>query len=125
MFHECSHPFINPLTDKYENLAKEYENAHELLKLYKLPGFKSGYGDWIECINEHLVRAMVIHLLQKCNLLDAAKEMLDQDLYLGYKYIPFILEYNIYDHNRVIYPDFESFYPVLLEVFSHNIKKQS
>lgn len=120
LFHEFSHPFINPLTEKYIDLATKYQNSHEMLKKYKLRGFKSGYGDWYECINEHLVRAMVIHLLQKCNLQDIATEMLDHDLCKGYKYIPLILEkYKYYDDHRNIYPDFETFYPTLLEVFSN------
>ena len=122
LFHEFSHPFINPLTEKYIDLVTKYQSSHELLKKYKLPGFKSGYGDWYECVNEHLVRAMVIHLLQKCNLRDIATEMLDYDLCKGYKYIPLILEkYKYYDNHRDIYPDFEAFYPTLLEVFSNTI----
>ena len=122
LFHEFSHPFINPLTEKYMDLVTKYQSSHELLKKYKLPGFKSGYGDWYECVNEHLVRAMVIHLLQKCNLQDIATEKLDYELCTGYKYIPLILEkYKYYDNHRDIYPDFETFYPILLEVFSHNI----
>lgn len=125
-FHEYSHPFINPLTEKYADIVKKHEKAYEWLNQHKLPGFKSGYGDWNECVNEHLVRAMVIHLLQKCNLFDAAEEMLNKDLYLGYKYIPLIItQYKYYDEHRDIYPNFESFYPVLLDVFSHNIEKQS
>lgn len=126
LLHEFSHPFINPLTEKFADAVKEYENAYELLKQYKLPGYQSGYGDWIECVNEHLVRAMVIHLLRKCHLLDMADKMLSNDMRSGYKYIPFILkQYLYYDSNRNIYPDFESFYPVLLKVFSENIEKQS
>ena len=126
LLHEFSHPFINPLTEKYADIVKKYENTYELLKPYKLHGFLSGYGDWTECVNEHFVRAMVIHLLRKHDLLDMAETMLNRDLYLGYKYIPFILEqYQYYDNNRDNYPDFESFYPVLLKVFSRNIEKQS
>jgi len=122
LFHEFSHPFINPLTEKYMDLVDEYQRAHRLLEKYKLPGFNSGYGDWFECVNEHLVRAMVIHLLQKCKLQDTAKKMLDYELYNGYKYIPLILEkYQYYDEHRDIYPDFEAFYPKLLGVFKNTI----
>lgn len=119
LLHEFSHPFINPLTEKFADTVKEYENTYELLKQYKLSGYQSGYGDWTECVNEHFVRAMVIHLLQKCGLSDVSAKMLNNDLKLGYKYIPFILkQYQYYDDNRDIYPDFESFYPVLLKVFA-------
>ena len=118
LLHEFSHPFINPLTEKFADAVKEYEKAYELLKKYKLPGYQSGYGDWPECVNEHFVRAMVIHLLQKCGLLDLSAKMLNNDLHLGYKYIPLILkQYHYYDNNRNSYPDFESFYPVCLKYF--------
>ena len=119
LFHEFSHPFINPLTEKYAEIVVSYQEAYKRLKPYKLPDFQSGYGDWKECVNEHLVRAMVIHLLHKCNLYEEAKEQLRQDLYCGYKYIPMLLEsYEYYDGNREIYPNFESYYPEVLKVFA-------
>lgn len=122
LLHEYSHPFINPLTDKYFNIAKKYQNAYEILKPYKLPDFQSGYGDWKECINEHLVRAMVIHLLKKCQLREMSNQFLTYELNNGYKYIPYILEkYDNYDKNRDVYNDFDQFYPDLLSVFESTI----
>ena len=124
LFHEFSHPFINPLTEKYDAVVTQYREAYERLKPYKLPGFASGYGEWQECVNEHLVRAMVIHLLQKCNLCEEATEQLHQDLYCGYRYIPLLLEsYEYYDRNRETYPDFETYYPELLQVFREKIEE--
>ena len=118
LFHEYSHPFINPLTEKYSAVTEKYKDAYELLKAYKLPNFESGYGDWQECINEHLVRAMSIHLLKKCHLDDMATKFLNNDLFCGYKYIPLILErYEFYDNHRNIYKNFEEYYPELLGVF--------
>ena len=80
LFHEYSHPFINPLTEKYSDLVNQYQSAYEWLKPYKKDGFISGYGDFEECVNEHLVRAMVIHLLKKLFLekqllMDLIKEL--------------------------------------------------
>lgn len=122
LFHEYSHPFINPLTEKYSDIANQYQDAYESLKKYKLPDFQSGYGDWQECINEHLVRAMAIHLTSKCNLTELADQLRNNDLYRGYKYIPLILErYAFYDNNRNRYTNFESFYPELLKVFANDI----
>ncbi len=122
LVHEFSHPFINPLTEKYADLVEEYSIAYDKLKPYKLPNFSSGYGDWHECVNEHLVRAMVIYLLRKCDLADDAAQMLRSDLSCGYRYIPFILErYRFYEQNRDRYPSFEAFYPSLLHVFSEEI----
>ncbi len=101
----------------------EDEEALERLKPCKLPGFQSGYGDWKECVNEHLVRAMVIHLLRRCDLHKEAEEQLSCDLGLGYKYIPMLLEsYEYYDRNRKSYLDFESYYPEVLKVFAKDFE---
>lgn len=122
LFHEFSHPFINPLTDKYFSIAEEYSSAYEWLKKYKLPDFKSGYGDWNECINEHFVRAMAIHLMLKCDLKEWAERRLTNHLNEGYKYIPAILElYNYYEDNRTKYKTFDEFYPTLLKVFKEAV----
>ena len=122
IFHEFSHPFINPLTEKYNHVAEKYSDAYERLKRYKLPDYKSGYGDWQECINEHFVRASAIYLLSKCERKEDAKRFLENDLYCGYKYIPAILElYNHYDNNRKKYKTFDEFYPTLLKVFENEI----
>ena len=122
IFHELSHPFINPLTEKYHNKVEKYSDAYEWLKKYKLPDYRSGYGDWEECINEHFVRASVIHLLSKCGLNEDSDRFLENDLYLGYKYIPKILErYDYYDNNREKYRTFDDFYPTLLKVFEDEI----
>lgn len=122
VFHEFSHSFINPLTDKYFSIAEGYINAYESLKKYKLPYFESGYYDWKECINEHFVRAMAIHLLIKCDRQEWADEYLRDELRCGYLYIPDILErYKFYDQNRLKYRTFEDYYPQLLETFKTKI----
>ena len=80
LLHELSHPFINPLTEKYADIVEEYRFAYDKLKPYKLPNFLSGYGNWQECVDEHFVRAMVIYLLRKCGLAHDAEQMLRHDL---------------------------------------------
>ena len=122
LFHEFSHPFINPLTEKYREIVNNYQKTYEYLKQFKLPEYRSGYGDWTECVNEHFVRAMAIHLLKKCDREEWARKYLDDDLYCGYKYIPLILEYyTYYDKNRNRYKTFDDFYPSLIKVFGANI----
>lgn len=125
LFHEFSHPFINPLTEQYAEEVAKYQEAYDRLKPFKLPGFQSGYGDWQECVNEHLVRAMVIHLLRRCGLYKEAEKQLQQDFALGYRYIPLLLEsYENYDRNRELYPDFKSYYPKLLKVFLEDFREE-
>ena len=123
LFHEYSHPFINPLTDKYYDLVQKYKYAYEKLKNYKLPNYKSGYGDFKEYVNEHFVRAMTIHLIKKINQREMASELLENDLYRGYIFIPEILKkYEYYDLNRDTFLNFDQFYPELINVFSQDIK---
>jgi hypothetical protein len=121
IFHELSHPFINPLTDKYYDIAQQYADAHTKLEKYKA-GPQTGYGDWEECINEHIVRAMTIYLLRKCGLNSIANTNLDDQLQLGYMYIPKLLErLDFYDNNREQYKNIDQFYPELLGVFADEI----
>lgn len=118
LIHEFSHSFINPLTDKYYDLAEKYIPSYEKLKDLKLPDYQSGYGDFKECINEHLVRAMSIHLLKQINHTDSANVQLKNDFYSGYRFIEKILErYDYYDRNRTQYSSIEEFYPELLGSF--------
>lgn len=122
LLHEYSHSFINPLTEKYHDIVQKHQGTYDILAQYKLPNYQSGYEGWEECVNEHLVRAMAIHILRKCQYPELADQLLNNDLYCGYRYIPQILErYKYYDSNRNLYADFECYYPILLNVFSDYI----
>lgn len=70
IIHEFSHPYINPLTDKYIEEVNSYKAAYDKLSAYKAPGFISGYTDWTECVNEHIVRAISIHIGKKIRTSD-------------------------------------------------------
>lgn len=110
------------MTDKYYDLVQTYDYAYEKLKKYKLPAFLSGYDDFKECVNEHFVRAIAIHLMKKINQKETADELLRDDLNSGYKFIPGILKkLNYYDANRSTFLNFDQFYPELLEVFNQDI----
>ena len=122
LLHEYSHSFINPLTEKYHDIVQKYQETYEILAKYKLPNYLSGYEGWEECVNEHFVRAMTIYILRNIQYTELADQLLHNDLYCGYKYIPHILErYEYYDSHRHLYPDFECYYPTLFNVFSNPI----
>ena len=121
IFHELSHPFVNPLTEKYSETVQLYADALIRLEEYK-SGYVSGYGDWFDCVNEHIARAMSIHLLKKCVLADEANKELQLQMQIGYMYIPKLLEsMEYYDNNRNQYKNFEQYYPELLKVFANEI----
>ena len=53
--HEFSHPFINPLTEKHWDYIKDYShNFDSIPEVAK----KNVCGDWQECINEFVIRAI-------------------------------------------------------------------
>ncbi len=121
-FHEFAHPIINPLTEKHNSEILKYRQAYERLQPYKLPGFQSGYGDWSECVNEHLVRAIAIHLAQKIGQEEYALKHLQHDMNAGYRYLPALLnKLEEYERSRFVYKTMEDFYPEWVEVFAGEV----
>jgi hypothetical protein len=103
-------------------LVKKYCQAYEWLKKYKLPNFQSGYGDWDECVNEHIVRAIAIYLAAKLGEKEYASKHLDYDMKIGYKYLPALLDkFQYYEKHRDIYKTINDFYPELIEVFAEKV----
>lgn len=120
IWHEFSHAIINPLTEKYDDLVKEYEYTYDYLKQYKQPN--AGYDPWDECINEHIIRGIAIYLCQEYMDKESAKDRLTYDVNLGYIYIPKIIEkLEYYNQNRNTYMNIEDFYKELLSVFSQRV----
>lgn len=126
LLHELSHPFVNPLTEKYRTEVEKYSAAYEYLKQYKLHGFRSGYGDWEECVNEHLVRTSTIHMLNKLGFMDLAEKNLSNDLNSGYRFIPALLQaFDHYENNRDRYKTFDLFYAELIQRFQLNLEEKN
>jgi hypothetical protein len=122
IIHEFAHPLINPLTEKFSELVKKYCKAYEWLKKYKQPNFVSGYGDWDECVNEHIVRAIAIYLAAKLGEKEYASKHLDYDMKKGYMYLPALLDkLQYYEKHRDIYITIDNFYPELIEVFAEKV----
>lgn len=120
LWHEFSHPIINPLTEMHFDLIKKNDYTYEHLKQYKQPN--AGYGLWDEFINEHIIRAIAIYLCRKYVDEKIANDRLTFDTNLGYIYIPKILEkIDYYNQNRSLYKDFADFYEELLIVFSERL----
>lgn len=122
IIHEFSHPYVNPLTERYSKEVNEYKEAYDMLSPYRLPGILSGYGDWTECVNEHIVRAISIHISKKLRTSEGEQWHYNKSYNAGYRYLPLLLEkLNYYDANRDKYVTFGNFYLELIEVFSTNI----
>ena len=107
---------INTLTESNLALVNEYKEIHEELEKYKSEF--SGYGDWEECVNEHIVRALSIHLSKKYFDIDFTNRRIEFDYNLGYRYIKEIVsKLEEYEKNRNRYKSKEEFYPELIKVF--------
>ncbi|MDZ4992539.1 DUF4932 domain-containing protein [Clostridium perfringens] len=117
IFHELSHTVVNPLTEKNLELVNEYKGVYKELKKYKSEF--SGYGDWEECVNEHIVRSLAIHLSRKYFDDDFTNKRIECDYNLGYRYIKdMVNKLEEYEKNKSIYKFIDEFYPELIKVFS-------
>lgn len=120
--HEFAHPIINSLAEKFNELVKKNSQAFEWLKQYKKPNFQSGYGNWVECVNEHIVRAIAVHLAMKLGENEYAIKHLEYDMNIGYRYLPALIDkLRYYEKHRNIYQTIDDFYPELIEVFAEKV----
>jgi len=121
IWHEFSHSFINPITDKYADTIKESESNFELIKDDMK---KQGYDSWRIAINEHIIRAVTIRLTEIVYGKDAAEILLDKEKANGFIYLDNLCSRLIYyENHRNEYSSIESYYPYLLEVFSEEPSK--
>lgn len=115
VYHEFSHSFVNPLTEKYRDELNKYKKLYEPVS----DTMKAmAYADWETCVNEHIVRAVTARLI----LLNDGRTAYDAELASqrseGFFYIPQLCEkLSFYEDNRDIYSSFSEFYPDLIEVF--------
>jgi hypothetical protein len=118
--HEISHSFVNPLLEKY---AKQIKGDSILyIKELKEVLAPHGINDWYVCVIEHVVRLGEIRIaLSKGNKKEADRLRKLHIIEYNCVLIP-LLEKKIleYEKNRVKYPTFESYLPVLIQ-FLHNL----
>jgi hypothetical protein len=112
--HEFSHPFINPLTELYRDEVMAFKSNFE-----KVPerARERVCGEWEECINEFIIRAITTWLAQhECQ--ELGEWAYNHELGRGVVYLDELLgKINYFQANRHLYPAIDDFYPQLLEVF--------
>jgi len=116
LWHEFSHPIINPLTEEQYPHIEAFLLKNEALKL-KLESL--GYrGPWDECINEHLIRAVTLRLAEKVMGKPQAEAFLHTEQQEGFSFVEALAEaLKTYENNRAIYPTLKDYYKELLKVF--------
>ena len=115
--HEFGHSFINNLTSKNITEVNKYEKLFDPIE--NIMG-KQGYPEWETCVNEHLVRAVVIRI----NAINKGESTVNNAIKIeknnGFIYIDKIVDLlkNEYEPNRDKYKNFEEFYPEVVKLFS-------
>jgi len=113
LYHEFSHSFINPLTDKHALTSEEdpiFNNIFEAMQ-------EQAYGNNRTIINEHIIRALTLRFMFHINKdIEFYNELLQKEKEKGFIYIENILESLIYyENNRNKYTNIDDFYPIIIK----------
>ena len=115
VWHEFGHSFVNPLTDKH---ADKVTSINKLFEPIKDVMSKQAYGQWYFCLNEHIVRAVVVRLHELHIDSRTSKARLSYELGRRFIYIEPLLE-RLKDFERQrdeTNITFSDFYPELLNM---------
>jgi hypothetical protein len=116
IWHEFSHAFVNPLTERYYS---ELMLQSELFGPLQEQMNRIGYTRWLDCANEHIIRAITARLAHHHLGPEAARQTLREESGRGFRYIHAIAHrLELYEAHRDTYPTFASFFPQLVAVFA-------
>lgn len=122
VWHEFSHSFINPITEKYISEVNQYS---ELFSKIEKQMSSQAYGDWETCVNEHIIRAITARFIYLDQGESAYNSIITFERANGFYYVPSLCESLAhYEINRDDYPTFESYYPELIKVFKELSKQE-
>ena len=111
--HEFSHPFVNPLTSEHSDAVASLSRVFDTLP----EGARKVCGEWEECVNENIVRAVTTHLAFEDGL-EVGQAALERELDRGAVFVPALLDLvRDYDASRDRYPTLASYYEKLLTAF--------
>ena len=113
--HEFSHSFVNPLADKYHDLVMQYDTLFEPIREVMASHY---YGNWVTCVNEHIVRAVTTRMAYINSGDSVGDRVMQTEVDRGFVYIGALTDkLKEYENNRDRYPTFADFYPTLLTAF--------
>jgi hypothetical protein len=113
--HEFSHSFVNDLTEKNKDEVNKYSKLYEHMKEKMI---KQAYTTWESCVNEHIVRAVVLRLTYIHSGKEAYDKLMDFEKSNGFSFVPvLVMRLEEYENNRETYKNFEQFYPELIKIF--------
>ena len=117
LYHEFSHPYMNPLGEKY---FKELELSNLFLES-KNNGLQNCYNGILTVINEYCVRAAAICLAKSSMDKESYNRRIEYDKKIGFIHIEELCE--LLD-NRNLYSTFEEFYKNEIVPFFINLEKE-
>lgn len=120
--HEFGHSFVNYLAT--ENI-KEVNKYSKLYEPIKADMEKQAYSTWETCLNEHIVRAVVIRITDIYGTKEEADKYLKMEKERGFIYVEDIIDLlkKEYEPNRDKYKTFEDFYPQILKLLDKLMQK--
>lgn len=118
LLHEISHSYVNPQTDLRTEAVKEMEGLYEPIKNSMT---KQAYSTWYSCLNEHLVRANVIKMIEMIYGKEVRENLIKIEEKKDFIYIRNVLtSLDRYTDSRNDYPTYQMYYDTLL----HNLKQE-
>jgi len=116
VWHEFGHSFVNPLTKKHLDRVQSLDKLFEPIKEEMT---KMAYVRWEDCVNEHIIRAIGVRLIELNFGYQEAKTLLEYELSQHFIYIePLIEKLKEFEYQRDKYNiTFTEFFPQLLGVF--------
>jgi hypothetical protein len=116
IWHEFAHSYTSPLAEEYRAELEKSSSLFEPMKDYMS---RSGYPNWINCVDEHIVRAINIRLCALEISEDEAERLFEMDKKAGFVYVEQIAELlKDYEENRKQYPEIKHFYPKIITLFN-------
>ncbi|MHB9030395.1 MAG: DUF4932 domain-containing protein, partial [Candidatus Latescibacterota bacterium] len=114
-WHQFGHAFVNPLTvrniDAVNSRRKLYDPIAAQMR-------KAGIRTWEECVNEHIVRAIMARLYFTEVGPGEGEKYLKEQKERGFVYLePVIARLAEYERNRGQYSALDSFYPRFIDLF--------
>lgn len=115
IWHELSHPIINPLTAQYKDILKSTEI---LFKPIKHKMISQAYPTWEICVNEHIIRAITNRLALKHFGEETYNFLNLEDENKGFIYLKNVIQKLIdYEHNRGEYLTIDLYYIEIMNTF--------
>ncbi len=116
VWHEFSHAFVNDLVRAHGDSLLAHA---ELYLPIANPMQNLGYTRWLDCANEHVIRAVTARLHSQFFSREESDRALRDDSLRGFRYVHTLSErLEEYESNRAVYPRFALFYPRIIDAFA-------